>query len=451
MPDLHARQARKGHECRFLSCLTLCSVLMLIFCLTCPSPGLSQQKNKNSKTSQALTREQGKAKATKQELAKLSEREQALKAETEKFNAKLKTAEEDLKKAEQVLALLDKEEKNLKSEYDRLLKEQAKTSAEMRLLLSKMWEVHIKSNEAAGRADVPDWDQADRELNWTASLYDQVRVKMDLLKSQEAEIEDVLLKHRQLAREAAARLEAANQAKDVILKTRLEHMSKVSELRQEKLTQEAELQRVLKTIDNLNYTLERESLIAEREARKKTSPPPATKTPDKPQAKTPDKTPDKTVPKTPDKTPAAKEPAQTALPANLPSGGSFDKHKGRLPWPVVGTVARKFNPAATPPRRGLGLTAQNASSVRAVFGGRVVHNEVMRGFGRVVIVLHHGNYYSLYAFLAETRVNVGQEVKTGQEIGSTGYYPDLKAPGLYFELRFRQKPINPEQWLAAKK
>jgi septal ring factor EnvC (AmiA/AmiB activator) len=46
-------------------------------------------------------------------------------------------------------------------------------------------------------------------------------------------------------------------------------------------------------------------------------------------------------------------------------------------------------------------------------------------------------------------LRVGQEVASREKIGTVGLYPVLQGPGLYFELRFKQKAINPEQWFAS--
>ena len=81
-------------------------------------------------------------------------------------------------------------------------------------------------------------------------------------------------------------------------------------------------------------------------------------------------------------------------------------------------------------------------------GGKVVHNDVLRGFGTVLILQHGDDYYSLYAFLGNSPLQVGQDVAGRQQLGTVGYYPAIRGPGLYFELRFKQKAINPEQWLS---
>ena len=81
--------------------------------------------------------------------------------------------------------------------------------------------------------------------------------------------------------------------------------------------------------------------------------------------------------------------------------------------------------------------------MQSIFWGKVVHNDTLRGFGHVVIVYHGFDYYSLYAYLSETYVRNGQEVEKDEPLGVVGYYPKADGPGLYFELRFHQKPINP--------
>jgi septal ring factor EnvC (AmiA/AmiB activator) len=95
----------------------------------------------------------------------------------------------------------------------------------------------------------------------------------------------------------------------------------------------------------------------------------------------------------------------------------------------------------------LSLALNKDDSVRAVSWGKVVYDDQLRGFGRVIIVFHGKDYYSLYAFLSQSRVKVGQKIEKGEIIGQCGYYPRIKGTGLYFELRFRQKAINPLLWL----
>lgn len=121
--------------------------------------------------------------------------------------------------------------------------------------------------------------------------------------------------------------------------------------------------------------------------------------------------------------------------------------KGSLPRPCEGRTKIRFNLSAKPPVRGEGIKTAGNVDVKSIFWGKVVHNDTLRGFGRVVIIYHGYNYYSLYAYLAESFVKTGQEVEKDEIIGKTGYYPKLKETGLYFELRFHQKPVNPKNGL----
>jgi septal ring factor EnvC (AmiA/AmiB activator) len=114
-------------------------------------------------------------------------------------------------------------------------------------------------------------------------------------------------------------------------------------------------------------------------------------------------------------------------------------------------LAGRFRPSSSPPRRGVSLRVDKGAPVTAVSWGKVVHDDILRGFGRVIIILHGEDYYSLYAYLADSRVDVGQDVAMGDVLGTAGYHPELQAPGLYFELRFHQKAINPEGWLVARR
>ncbi len=129
----------------------------------------------------------------------------------------------------------------------------------------------------------------------------------------------------------------------------------------------------------------------------------------------------------------------------------FSDFKGSLPWPARGKVVARYAPHATPPVRGLGLKLPPDAPVQAMSWGKVVHNDTLRGFGKVIILFHGQDYYTLYAFLEQSNVRVGQDVEKDEIIGYAGYYPKAQGPGLYFELRFHKKALNPNEWLTTLK
>ncbi|EJX04312.1 NlpD-related protein [gut metagenome] len=54
---------------------------------------------------------------------------------------------------------------------------------------------------------------------------------------------------------------------------------------------------------------------------------------------------------------------------------------------------------------------------------------------------------SVYANNESIFKNVGDIVKQGETISSVGSSGGANEPGLYFEIRYRSKPINPRSWL----
>lgn len=126
-------------------------------------------------------------------------------------------------------------------------------------------------------------------------------------------------------------------------------------------------------------------------------------------------------------------------------GGGFGASKGRLLFPIVGRAE------ARPTRRegtegpGLEIKAQLGAAVRAVFGGRVAFADRYGPYGRLVILDHGDHYYTVSGNLASIDVKVGDEVSSGERIGSVG--DEGKGPMLYFEIRQATETVAPGPWL----
>jgi septal ring factor EnvC (AmiA/AmiB activator) len=129
----------------------------------------------------------------------------------------------------------------------------------------------------------------------------------------------------------------------------------------------------------------------------------------------------------------------------------FGVQQGELLWPAQGKVVVSYGGAEEGRfANGLGFSLAQGAGVRSVSWGEVVYNDMLRGFGHVVIVYHGQDYYSLYAFLSHISVRSGQKVEKGESLGQAGYFPAAQGPGLYFELRRKQLPIDPRSWLATR-
>lgn len=131
----------------------------------------------------------------------------------------------------------------------------------------------------------------------------------------------------------------------------------------------------------------------------------------------------------------------------------FSSLKGRLPWPVDGKVAIPYGSQKDPQfntpvfRSGAYIQSANDSFAKAVYNGKVVFAEWFKGYGQLVIINHGDGYHTLYGSLSEIFSKVGDIIKEKQIIGRVGNSGILNLPALYFEVRYKGKPLDPLQWL----
>ncbi|MEW6002930.1 MAG: peptidoglycan DD-metalloendopeptidase family protein [Nitrospirota bacterium] len=131
----------------------------------------------------------------------------------------------------------------------------------------------------------------------------------------------------------------------------------------------------------------------------------------------------------------------------------FSGLKGKLHWPVEGRVAIPYGSQRDPQfntpvfRSGIYIQADDDTLARAVYSGKVVFAEWFKGYGQLMIVTHGDGYHTLYGSLSEIFYRVGDIIKTEQIIGRVGNSGILNSPGLYFEVRYKGKPLDPLQWL----
>ncbi len=127
------------------------------------------------------------------------------------------------------------------------------------------------------------------------------------------------------------------------------------------------------------------------------------------------------------------------------AGGGFAAAKGRLLFPLVGRAEVRSARREGADGPGLEVRASVGSVVRAVFGGRVAFADRYGPYGRIVILDHGDHYYTVSGNLAAIDVRVGQEVPSGERIGTVG--DEGQGSMLYFEVRFRSHTVAPGPWL----
>ncbi|MGB5685398.1 MAG: peptidoglycan DD-metalloendopeptidase family protein [Candidatus Electrothrix sp.] len=127
--------------------------------------------------------------------------------------------------------------------------------------------------------------------------------------------------------------------------------------------------------------------------------------------------------------------------------------KGRLSSPVTGTVLYRFGDLIQTGLRkgdtmkGITVAIESGTSVHAVYKGKVVFADYKRGYGNTVIIDHGGMYFTVTSRLDEVLVHKGERVEQDQEIGTSGDIATLYDPGVYFEIRHGDTPLDPLEWL----
>jgi septal ring factor EnvC (AmiA/AmiB activator) len=128
----------------------------------------------------------------------------------------------------------------------------------------------------------------------------------------------------------------------------------------------------------------------------------------------------------------------------------FSKHKGRLTWPVAGTLVHDYGQPRVGGRikwNGVVLAAPHGREVRAVYHGRIAFADWLAGMGLLVVVDHGEGYMSLYGYNETILKSTGDWVAPGDVIATVGDSGGQQQPSVYFELRKGTKPVNPREWV----
>jgi len=135
---------------------------------------------------------------------------------------------------------------------------------------------------------------------------------------------------------------------------------------------------------------------------------------------------------------------------------SFESSKNKLTWPVSsGFVSSKFGKHPHPVMKGImqdnpGVDIQTSKDepVKSVFEGKVIQIAYVPGMFNVVI-LQHGEYYTVYSRLKEVNVKKGSIVKRNEPLGAVHTDKDGVSE-VHFEVWKNYAKLNPEQWLSPK-
>jgi septal ring factor EnvC (AmiA/AmiB activator) len=135
------------------------------------------------------------------------------------------------------------------------------------------------------------------------------------------------------------------------------------------------------------------------------------------------------------------------------SEGKFELQRGRLPWPVQGSVVSTFGLQTdrtfhtTTQNSGIEITTEGDAQVLAVADGTVAYVSRLRGYGNLLLVAHGGDYFTLYARLSVVSVSAGETVRRLQNVGRVEADGSNGSPALHFEIRKGRRCLDPLEWL----
>jgi septal ring factor EnvC (AmiA/AmiB activator) len=317
--------------------------------------------------------------------------------------------------------------KALQSDLDRLKEEYAKM---------------VYSSYKAGKGfskltflfSAPTFNQLFMRLNWMEQYGEARRMQVEqITKVQES------LQGQQ------ARVKAKRQEQEGLLEQQLSQSHKLLALQEEQTqvvsklnSQENKIQRdiaerknILKNLDQLIAKLVREEienarLEAEAAARRNAA-----------KAKT--------------ATASAASPNLALTPEAAAISTSFAGAQNKLLWPVTtGFISTKFGENQVYKQvklesSGVEIQTKENENVRVVFDGQVRRVFFMPGMNNVVMV-QHGQYFTVYARLKEVNVEPMQHVKAKDVLG-TVYTSKEGVSEVHFEVWKDNQKLNPEQWL----
>lgn len=145
-------------------------------------------------------------------------------------------------------------------------------------------------------------------------------------------------------------------------------------------------------------------------------------------------------------TPATPAPAVPVAASPAPASGASAASTADegWQWPADGTLTGRFGGAGG---KGIDIAGARNTPVRAVAAGKVVYSgSGLRGYGRLLIIKHAGEFLSAYAHNEAILVKEGDIVEAGQKIALMGD-SDADRVKLHLEIRRYGKPLDPLSYL----
>ena len=418
---------------------------MVLLLLALVSPGYGQKtKGKSKKQLQSEINSLQKEISTANQLLKKTKKDKEMTLnEVNLLDKKIKQREQLITTYNEQIAVLDEEIntgqqniKNLNSNLSKLQKEYAK----MIVFANKNRSHYDRLGFIFASKD---FNQAFSRLRYIREFNEARKVKMEQIASTERRINDEVEAHRQARMEQDSLLKDEKSQQDALQKEKKELNGQVAKLKkkegsiqQDIKNKQQQAKKLQKAIDDI-IAEEIRKANAEAEKKRKEE---AKKNASKGKTTT---------------TPAPKEKGMALTPAEQTLSSNFVNNKGKLPWPVEhGVISSSYGKHAsvvsdkvTVTNNGIDIATTENAQARAVFDGEVASVVKLTGANTVVII-RHGEYFTVYSNLENVVVKRGDKVKTKQNLGTVHTNKTEGKTELHFELLKEQSRQNPANWLS---
>ena len=151
-----------------------------------------------------------------------------------------------------------------------------------------------------------------------------------------------------------------------------------------------------------------------------------------------------------------KEKKRAVIPeVKLALDKEFRKNKGRFPWPTISKrIKSQFGKQThavfkniSVSNNGIDIEIAGSTKVTAIADGIVIGTQEVPGYKNLIIV-QHGEYYSVYSIIDQLLVQISDEVNVGQVIGNIN--ASNEPSSFHFEIWENKTPLNPIKWLSKK-
>jgi septal ring factor EnvC (AmiA/AmiB activator) len=137
-------------------------------------------------------------------------------------------------------------------------------------------------------------------------------------------------------------------------------------------------------------------------------------------------------------------------PEDAKLSSSFAGNRGRLQKPAQGIITQgfgqyKYKSNVTLFNPGVNIKTAAGAPVYAVFEGQV--SNVFMLMNNYVVMVRHGEYFSIYSKLKSVNVSTGQKISTRQNIGAVATDAAEGISEMQFQIWKGRNPVDPSGWI----